>query len=280
MGNETEQNMKIFKEMLEMQNKAYRAMTQVFMDDMKSEIREIRKDLEDVKMSVAFISKDNDSLKVEMKSVDLQIKNLSNKIEHVEGVTIDSFEDMADHVDYLENQSRRNNIKLLGVPEDSNEKSWDDTEDKVKSLIKMHLKVSDEVDIERAHRVGKFQKEGRRDSNGKHQPPKPRAIVAKFKSWKVKEQILKKAREVRPTSLMFVNDFSQRTLEKRRALIPELEKARKNNKQAFLVMDRLVVRDKPPDARPRMRNNKSYSHAAANKDSINTSKDDEIEINI
>ena len=124
MGNETEQNMKIFKEMLEMQNKAYRAMTQVFMDDMKSEIREIRKDLEDVKMSVAFISKDNDSLKVEMKSVDLQIKNLSNKIEHVEGVTIDSFEDMADHVDYLENQSRRNNIKLLGVPEDSNEKSW------------------------------------------------------------------------------------------------------------------------------------------------------------
>ena len=107
-------------------------------------------------MSVAFISKDNDSLKVEMKSVDLQIKNLSNKIEHVEGVTIDSFEDMADHVDYLENQSRRNNIKLLGVPEDSNEKSWDDTEDKVKSLIKMHLKVSDEVDIERAHGVGKF----------------------------------------------------------------------------------------------------------------------------
>ena len=56
--------------------------------------------------------------------------------------------------------------------------------------------------------------------------------------------MLKKARDVRPKSLMFVSDFSQRTLERRRALIPELEGARNNNKQAFLVMDRLIIRDK------------------------------------
>ena len=51
MGNETV-SINIFKEMLEMQNKAYRAATQLFMDDIKSEMRSIRKDLEDVKMSV------------------------------------------------------------------------------------------------------------------------------------------------------------------------------------------------------------------------------------
>lgn len=120
----------IFKEMLDMQNKAYLAATQLFMDDIKTKMRSIRKDLEDVKLSVAFMSKDNDSIKVEMKSVDLQMKRLSAKMDHVEGVTIDSFEDMATHVDYLENQSRRNNIKVLGVPEDTNERSWDDTEKK------------------------------------------------------------------------------------------------------------------------------------------------------
>ena len=263
--------------MLDMQNKAYRAATQLFMDDIKSEMRSIRKDLEDVKMSVAFMSKDNDSMKVEMKSVDLQIRKLSTKMDHVEGVTIDSFEDMAAHVDYLENQSRRNNIKVLGVPEDTSERSWDDTEKKVKSLIKTTLKISEEVDIERAHRVGKFQKEGRKDFSGRYHPPKPRAIVAKFKSWKVKEQILKKARDVRPKSLMFVGDFSQRTLERRRALIPELEEARNNNKQAFLVMDRLVIRDKPPDKHPSQGRNEVSQEAQKEPEII--SHDDEIEFN-
>lgn len=143
-------------------------------------------------------------------------------------------------------------------------------------MIKTHLKITEEVDIERAHRVGKYQKEGRRDFNGRYHPPKPRAIVAKFKSWKVKEHILKKAREVRPQSLMFVSDFTQRTLDKRRALIPELEEARNNNKQVFLVMDRLVIRDKPPDKSPRK--NSEVSQEAQKEQDI--SHDDEIEFNI
>ena len=57
--------------------------------------------------------------------------------------------------EYLENHSRPNNIKLLGVPEDDDENSWDDTELIVKTLIKNKLGIQDEVEIERAHRVGK-----------------------------------------------------------------------------------------------------------------------------
>ena len=38
-----------------------------------------------------------------------------------------NFEALENKVEYLENQSRRNNIKIFGVPEEENEKTWDDT---------------------------------------------------------------------------------------------------------------------------------------------------------
>ena len=41
-----------------------------------------------------------------------------------------------DQVEYIENQSRRNNIKIMGIDEDKRmEKSWDDTEKIVSDVI-------------------------------------------------------------------------------------------------------------------------------------------------
>ena len=46
-------------------------------------------------------------------------------------------DDMESKHEYLENMSRRNNIKILGLLEDKlKEKSWDDTEELVKGVIK------------------------------------------------------------------------------------------------------------------------------------------------
>ena len=82
----------------------------------------------------------------------------------------------------------------------------------------------------------------RRDfSNG------PRPIVAKIDSWKVKERIVKKAREVKTNGLKFYSDFSQRTLDRRRSQIPALQAARNQGKDVFFVVDRLVFRNKRND---------------------------------
>ena len=65
-------------------------------------------------------------------------------------------DDMENKHGYLENMSRRNDIKIVGLPEDKlKEKSWDDTEESVKGVIKEKLKVDVEVKIKRAHCVGK-----------------------------------------------------------------------------------------------------------------------------
>ena len=59
----------------------------------------------------------------------------------------------------------------------------------------------------------------------------------------MKEKIVRTARKMKPDRLMFYEDFAQRTLQRRRELIPELIRKRKQGKQAFIVMDRIVEYD-------------------------------------
>ena len=79
---------------------------------------------------------------------------------------------------YQENQSRRNNIRVFGIPESAGE-TWEMAETKVRDTIKEKLNI--EVDIERAHCIE------RRKSRGikQHQAdPKPRVTVFRLSSWK------------------------------------------------------------------------------------------------
>ena len=53
--------------------------------------------------------------------------------------------------------------------------------------------------------------------------------------------MIKAAKQIRPKGIKFYEDFSKRTLERRRQNIPELIKARKKGQKAFLVMNKLVI---------------------------------------
>ena len=55
-------------------------------------------------------------------------------------------------MEYLENQSRRNNIRVSGIPEEPRE-TWEKVEEKVKAAVKEKLDL--DIDIERTHRVEK-----------------------------------------------------------------------------------------------------------------------------
>ena len=70
-------------------------------------------------------------------------------------------------VDDLEDRSRRNNLKFEGLSEDLRE-NWEQSAEKFRKLIKEKLGVHGEVEIKRAHRVGKFMSD------------KPRPVIAKF----------------------------------------------------------------------------------------------------
>ena len=98
------------------------------------------------------------------------------------------------------NQSRRNNIKIFGVSEEENEKTWNDTEVIVKTLIRNKLGIEEHIEIERVHHLARDDRgedETHPQRNVRHvesasskRNSQPRPIVAKIKSWKVKDTIM------------------------------------------------------------------------------------------
>ena len=150
--------MPMLKEMLDLQQKSFKATIEVLVDGLKSEIKEIRKEQEELKLSVKFCSGKYEDSKKSLEKVDTEITAVYAQIKSINKELNEGFEDLEWKNEYLENQSRRNNIKITGVPEGEEEKTWDDTEAIVKNLISDKLGIEGEVEIERAHRVGKKQR--------------------------------------------------------------------------------------------------------------------------
>ena len=92
--------------------------------------------------------------------------------------------------------------------------------------------------------------------------------MAKLVRWKDKERILKKAREVKPDGVKLSADLSKRTLDKREEQVPDLIVAIKSGKIAYFVLDKLIVKEKPPEV-VRKRNNPPSSDDSEHEVSFN-----------
>ena len=150
--------MSVLKEILELQQKSFKETIEILADGLKSEIREISKEQEELKLSVKFCSGKYEDSKKSLEKVDTEITAVYAQIKSINKELNEGFEDLEWKNEYLENQSRRNNIKITGVPEEEEERTWNDTEAIVKNLINNKLRIEGEVEIERAHQVGKKQR--------------------------------------------------------------------------------------------------------------------------
>ena len=238
--------MPVLKEMLAMQKESYQSSLKLIMDSVKAEVKELRRVVQETKESFSFISGKYDDVKMKFDVTESKIKAAFIQIEGMNKDTNKNLDEIEDKQEYLENHSRRNNIKLLGAPDDDDENSWDDTELIVKTLIKIELGIQDEVAIERAYRVWKKvqprpqSKKEYRNHVESASTPRPPPIITKIQSWKVKEIILRIARKKKPKDVSFLNDCSQRTLELKTS--PECwKKERKKGNVAFLHMEQLIV---------------------------------------
>ena len=115
-------------------------------DDLKTKVQDLTGAVNDLKSSLEYSQKEIEDLKG---IVDKQNKEISEKAKAISDLNIE-FSTMKNKMTYLENQSRRNNIRINGTPEDKNE-SWDQTETKVKETLKNTLNLDFEPLIERAH---------------------------------------------------------------------------------------------------------------------------------
>ncbi|XP_065684339.1 uncharacterized protein LOC136096709 [Hydra vulgaris] len=122
---------------------------------------------------------------------------------------------------------RRNNLRIDGLPENDQE-TWDETEKKLQTLFENVLNIKN-IDIERAHRIGKKEES--------------KTIVVKILHYKDKIKVLNSSNRLKETGIYINEDFSFETTIIRKKLSEEMKMHRKNGKYSIIKYDKLIVRE-------------------------------------
>ena len=187
---------------------------------MIDENKELKTKIGDLEQSLQFTQ---DEL------IDRKIDDLYYELNGGLNVLSDECKDLREKNRKLEDRCRRNNLRIDGVAENEHE-TWEQTEEKVKKLIKDKLEIEKEIEIERAHRmVG-------------NQSSKTRTIIFKLLSYKDKETILKNSKKLKGSGIYINEDFSEDTMKIRSQLRTEMKKIREEGKFCVINYDRLLIR--------------------------------------
>ena len=189
-------------------------------------LEEISKEVRDVTESVEFTG---GRLDEEIATVKDDISKMKSDVRLIERDLLDP-NDVSEKLIELEDRSRRNNLRFDGLTEDTNE-TWDDCERKIQKILSDKLEITEDVEIERCHRMGK--RKGNR----------PRTIIYKFLRFKDKRKILKNAKKLKNSGIYIYEDFCNDTMELRKSLWEEVMEHRRQGKFAFLNYRSIIVRN-------------------------------------
>lgn len=188
--------------------------------------RDLQEKIQQVGADVIIIKDGLDSLKSDVAGLSNRIGEAENRVSQLEDENThlitgtaelkSKVAQLEDRIQYQENYSRRNNLRIKGVPELS-EKGNDVMEcvlDVLRSLFPQD-QDTDQIIIERAHRIPTTLKEDRRGT-----PTRPRHILVRFLRFADREKIRLRARDVgtfqwRGNKIEFFPDFTREIQEKR-----------------------------------------------------------------
>nr|XP_047131786.1 uncharacterized protein LOC124810759 [Hydra vulgaris] len=145
----------------------------------QEESKSLKSEVSDLKKSVEFVSDKYESL---LSEIDVSKKATMSYQLNDAKMNLGNDNVIKDKLAELEDRSRRNNFRFNGIEEKEIE-TWQETEGKIKELLKDKLGLNGNIEIKRAHRVGKKELGDKR---------KNRTIVVKFLSFKDKNAILEK----------------------------------------------------------------------------------------
>ena len=119
---------------------------------------------------------------------------------------------LQDELDAAEQYSRRNCLIFHGLPEEQGEL----TSDKIMNIVHNQLKIPNDADtgvikrdIDRSHRLGKFNKlaSGRQTRSAANQAPRP--IIVKFKGYDTRSAVFNVKRELKGTNIMITENLTK-----------------------------------------------------------------------
>jgi ribA/ribD-fused uncharacterized protein len=195
----------------------------------KREFNQLHNELKDLQSSLEFSQaeiKDLQSSSISMKAdiTTLQQENQGLKDQLQESAK--HIEVLEDKVDYMENYSRRDNLKFGGISESKGE----NCEEVLKLFLTNVLKITGDIVFERVHRIGSA------DSN--------RDIIARFHQYNDRRKVWEKRKELQGTKFTIREDFSSRLLKCRSLLYPYLNAAILAGKKASYRYDKLCIEGK------------------------------------
>ena len=147
---------------------------------------------------------------------------------------------------YAQSQSMRNNV-IFGNIDEVKDETHVQSEAAVRKFCTDKLKIAGDIvsslKFERVHRVGK-QNFGHYTTTTTDKAA-PRKIVAKFCFYKDRDMVLKQREQLKDTDLFMHEQYPPEIAKRRRALVPDLKKAKKAGKQAWISYDTLFVNGHP-----------------------------------
>ncbi len=202
-------------------------------------LRELRADIQATNKSVKEIRE-------ELEAIDTAAKQTRDRVDSVQAAAREDrrtvtdlrnqLERLTEKMMDIEDRSRRNNVRLVGLPEGVEGSD-------VAGFLRVNLSKwipslkGRNIEIDRAHRVH----DGGRGSD------RPRTLIFRVLRWHDRSEILKGARRAYPVKcmqdnvkLLFFPDFSPATAVKRKSLVPVLRSMMALGLQPFLAYPAVI----------------------------------------
>lgn len=195
------------------------------MEDLFSEIRKLGETLNQVATDVTVIRADTTELKNSVCALQTRMDEAETRISNVEDSAANMVNDnmrLTERVDKLwqrienyENQSRRNNVRLVGLKE--GKEAGSNMNDYVRKILRDGFKLDgEEFEIERSHRNGG----PRPDDNAA-----PRIILVKFLRYTAREKALAAAKKIKGLkwegcTISMFEDLTKERSDRRRLFSP------------------------------------------------------------
>lgn len=160
------------------------------------------------------------SVEENLTSLNSKMQNTQDRVKLLEYKSID-----------IECRSRRNNLIFRGIQEHND---IEDCESLIKAVIEEKLGLDPSMCIQRAHRLGSLQKQGRSNRNfsQNNEFQKPRPIIACLRDYPNVETILSNAHKLKNTNLGIHRDYPKEVVNARARLWPLYKSEKTNNPRA------------------------------------------------
>ena len=132
------------KELLKVQESMLRTLFDSVVNSLNPRVDDVLSSVSSIKASLEYSQKEIEDLKLLEAKLDEAYKTVDKIVSDIEAQQLKT--------EYLENQSRRNNIRVNGI-EKLDKETWQDSEERIKMAVRE--KFGMDITIERAHHTEK-----------------------------------------------------------------------------------------------------------------------------